>query len=899
MLVVLGALALTAGAGLAAPVGASQLPTSGNPLSPPVLKPSTPITSPPVSSCPWLQAAMKRNLAPKALAALVLGRMTLGEKLGELVLSGSGGYENLNQGVPRLCIPRLTLQDGPQGLAYGDTNVTQLPAPLGLAATFDTALARQYGQVLGTEARGQGFDVVQSPNVNIDRVPQNGRGYEGFGEDPFLVGSMGVSEILGIQATGTMADAKHFVAYNQETNRGELDTQVSERALQELYLPPFKAAVQQGHVDTIMCAYPRLNGTYQCEDPTLSQLLASWGFTGIVRSDLGAVHDPSAAIAAGTQLIKPASVAGLTTAVREHLLAVSDVDAAVSQVLTSMFAAGVVGRTVTGGPGTAVDSLADGLLARQVAERSAVLLKDQRGVLPLHAGTSVAVIGAAAGPVPVTTGFGSSFVTPSFTTTALPAIHDQAGTRAHVSFADGGSTTRAYPQIPSEDLAPSVGTGEGLTLNVAPTGVDAGEPPVQTLDPNIDVALRAHPAAVSTVPGAEVDPRPDEPSRSHRLDPLEPPDRTVLDLPSDWTQVDAVWTGSLTLPKSGLYSFSLRGSGGATLFLDGVPVVADPESHVNGVWSQAVSLTAGHHYRVQLSWVPFARTALTGQTKLFPSALALGMEYVSGDIAQAVATARSAKVAVVFAGDYNAEGYDRPSLSLPGDQNQLIAAVAAANPHTVVVLDTGGPVLMPWLSQVAGVVEGWYGGEESGTAIAAVLYGDVDPSGRLPVTFPVSDAAAAVNTPAQWPGIGLVSTYSEGLEVGYRYNNATGVAPLFPFGYGLSYTGFSQRLVATTRTATGYALTVAVTNTGATAGTDVPQAYLTFPAAADEPPAQLVAFASVSVPARRTRTVHLTVPASAFRSYQGSSWTTVPGTYTLAVGESSADHPLQATVQLP
>ena len=198
--------------------------------------------------CPWLKAAMDRAEPPAQLAALVEDRMNVSEKVSELVLYSDGDYENINAGVPRLCIPSLAVQDGPQGLAYGDTNVTQLPSPLGVAATFNTATARAYGVVEGSEAPGQGIDAIQGPTLNIDRVPESGRSYEGYGEDPVLVSAMGVADIEGIQSTGTMAMAKHFAVYNQETDRGVLDDQVSERALHELYLPPFEAAVSQAHV---------------------------------------------------------------------------------------------------------------------------------------------------------------------------------------------------------------------------------------------------------------------------------------------------------------------------------------------------------------------------------------------------------------------------------------------------------------------------------------------------------------------------------------------------------------------------------------------------------------------------------------------------------------------------
>ena len=331
--------------------------------------------------CPWLKTAMDRAEPPAQLAALVEDRMNVSEKVSELVLYSDGDYENINAGVPRLCIPSLAVQDGPQGLAYGDTNVTQLPSPLGIAATFNTATARAYGVVEGSEARGQGIDAIQGPTLNIDRVPESGRSYEGYGEDPVLVSAMGVADIEGIQSTGTMAMAKHFAVYNQETDRGVLDDQVSERALHELYLPPFKAAVSQANVGSVMCAYPRLDGTFQCQQPQLLGLLASWGFTGFIRSDLGSVHDPVAAIESGIDLIKPENAGQLDALVRQGQLPLSSVDAAVTRLLTVMFTHHLVGRFEQATPGTPVDSPAHTHLALTAAEQSAVLLKD-RGSRP-------------------------------------------------------------------------------------------------------------------------------------------------------------------------------------------------------------------------------------------------------------------------------------------------------------------------------------------------------------------------------------------------------------------------------------------------------------------------------------------------------------------------------------
>ncbi|MHB1711954.1 MAG: glycoside hydrolase family 3 protein [Acidimicrobiales bacterium] len=862
-----------------------------------------PAVTPGVASCPWLAQAMNMHEPPAALAGLVLARMTLTEKLGEIVLASGGGYENFNAGVPRLCIPSLTLQDGPQGLAFGDTGVTQLPSPLGVAATFDTAIARQYGAVEGAEARGQGIDVVQGPNLNIDRVPQSGRAYEGYGEDPLLASAMGVADIKGIQSQGVLADAKHLVAYSQETNRVDLNTSVSARTLHEIYLRPFEAAVRTAHVDSVMCAYPELNGTFQCQDPMLTRLLDSWGFAGFYRSDLGAAHDPAAALKAGIDLLKPETVAHLAADISTGSLPMAAVNSAVLRVITEMFATGLVGRPVTGSPGTPVDSAAHTAFALSAAERSFVLLRNRKGLLPLdaaHVG-SIAVIGADAKSAPLTAGHGSSYVNPPFTSLPLTAIRQRAGAGVGVSYVNGGSTTKPLPDVPSSFLAPGAGAGHGLTLTIA-QGTPGGRT-LRTADPMAGAVVRVDPLSVGMGPG----------TGRHKLHgPLGstlPNNRanenapavtsgTHLTLPASWANATATFTGTVTFPRTGLYSLALEGSGGATLTLDGVPAVSDPVSHIRSTWAQAVQITGGHAYKVVMTWKPFASLSAAGRVTLVPSSMQLGWQYDTGSINAAVAAARAAQVAVVFGGTYSSEGLDHPSLQLPGDQNALISAVAAANPRTVVVLNTDGPVLMPWLHAVSGVVEAWYPGEVDGTAIAALLFGGVDPSGRLPVTFPVSEAQSAIHTAAQWPGINLVSTYSEGLDVGYRYYNAKHIRPLFPFGFGLSYTSFSMRGLAVARTPSGYGVSVEVTNTGHRSGVDVPQVYLSFPKAAGEPPDQLAAFTTVTLAPGQTKTVTLAVPRSALACFLHGRWSTLPGTYVLSAGQSSADLPLHASVQV-
>jgi beta-glucosidase len=647
-------------------------------------------------------------------------------------------------------------------------------------------------------------------------------------------------------------------------------------------------------VASVMCAYPRLDGTFQCQDPALAQTLGQWGFTGFVRSDQGAVHDPIAALEAGTDLLKPAFVSSLAADVAKGALSLSRVDAAAQNVLSHMFAYGLIGRPLEGTPGTSVDTSAHAVVARQDAERSVVLLRNLRGTLPLRPSSlrSVAVIGAAASDSPVTAGYGSSHVIAPFVSTPLAAIKTRLGRQVTVRYADGGSTTRALPPIPSADLSPVSGRGHGITLTVGQlqkpsavvTALDlvaAASVRTQAPSPGSANLVKGNPLAVHK-PGSGAVPatKPDIVATSRG---------PQITLPPRWGPSTVTWTGTLDVPRSGMYSLSLGGSGSATLSLDGAAVVDDRVAHGPGTWSAASYLQARHPYRLELTWIPLDNGDGTKST------MAVGMAYESDAIAAAAAAARAAQVAIVFAGDYSGETFDRPTLELPGDQDALIRAVAAANPHTVVVLDTSGPVLMPWLNRVSSVLEAWYPGEEDGAAIAAVLVGNVSPSGHLPVTFPASQTTSAVSSPSQWPGTNLVSSYSEGLDVGYRHNQQAGTRPLFPFGFGLSYTTFAVSKLSISPGTNAVNVSLEMTNTGHRFGRDVIQAYLSYPAAAGEPPGKLVAFRAVAASVGGTVRVNLSIPREEFQVYGNSGWTVVPGRYTLGVGDSSASLPLQGS----
>ncbi len=694
--------------------------------------------------------------------------MTLAEKLGEVSLAAGGGYENENAGVPRLCIPQLTLQDGPNGIANGDTGVTQLPASLGVAASFDPLVAYAYGRVLGAEARAQGVTVVQGPNLNLARVPTSGRAFEAYGEDPYLTSIMGIADIEGIQSQGVMADAKHFTAYTQETARLNLNQIITERALQEVYFPPFVAAVEQAHVASVMCVYGRIDFVYVCQNPAMFDMLTKdWGLQGFVRSDLGAVNDPVAAFRAGLDAIKPAATAELATAAEDGQLPIGRLDDAVVRILREMFAFGLVRHPLTGSPGTPVDTAGHAKLALATAERSMVLLKDRRGILPLVKSRlrTVALIGKGAGPHATTAGAGSAHVIAPFVITPLGAMRRWLGKKVKVTFSPGGSAHEALPLIPSRYITSSrplsPGVGSPMFAGEKPRG-DADLPILNR--PGIVTAE----VATASLPGSG--PR--------------------------WL----TWTGTLTPPHTGLYDLSLTSPGDTWFYLDHKLVLADRGLHGPASWSTTVHLVRGQQYELELRW--FAVGA--GEDPR------LGWQDVTPMIAAAVRAARHASVAVVFASDYNSEGFDRPTLALPGDSDALISAVAAANPRTIVVLNTGGAVLMPWLSKVAGVLEAWYPGEEDGAATLAVLRGSVDPSGHLPVTFPASDSQSATAQTRSWPGVDSNVYFEDGLDVGYRYYDAKGIRPLFPFGYGLSYTTFALSDPVAHHSAGGYVVDVRV-----------------------------------------------------------------------------------------
>jgi beta-glucosidase len=778
----------------------------------------------PGSSCPWVTST-----APiSQRVAQLMSQMSLSQEISMVEGHGtSNPYVFYTPAISSLCVPAMGLEDGPAGVADGLTGVTQLPAGVALAAAWDPSLAQQYGQVIGAEEFGKGASANLGPTVNIDRDPRWGRSFEALSEDPFLNSALDVAEINGVQGQDVMSQVKHFDAYNQETYRNTSadDVIVDNRALHEIYMPSFYAAVKQANAASVMCAYSMVNGNFSCNNSYLetSVLRDEWGFPGFMTSDYGALHSTQGALE-GTDMEQPENTyygTALSSAIRKATIPRSALNTMVQRILTEMFQYNLFNQPRTGSTSATVTTPANQAVGTTVAEEGTTLLKNSGSILPLpasNAGT-IAVIGPSASAAPTYAGGGSAYVIPSSTVTPLAGIQAAAGSGTNVVYSQGLPTDTSLPSIPSSSLSP----------------------------------------AYSSTPSG------------------------------------GSYSGTLTAPETGTYVLALTNPCGCYtpthLSVNGQQILNNPSTPPVHTYSVAVNLTAGQQYTLSIS----------GQSSQLlwgtPSALA-------PSINAAVSAAKSASAAVVVVSDdTESEAADRPSLNLPSAQDELIQAVVAANPNTIVVIDAGAPVAMPWLSQAAAVLDAWYPGQVSGTSLASVLFGQTDPSGHLPVTFPTSLSQVPASTIAQFPGNGSQVQYSEGIGVGYRWYNANNVTPLFPFGFGLSYTQFAfsnlQVSPATVNGTQDVQVSATVTNTGQRAGSDVAQLYLGDPSAAGEPPRQLAGFQRVNLAPGASAQVSFTVTPQQESWWDDSAngWTQSEGTYNVYVGDSSAlsSLPLQAT----
>jgi beta-glucosidase len=800
--------------------------------------------------------------------------MTLDDKItmvdGAGFSYGTAGYVGHIAAIPRLCEPGLNLEDGPQGVADGVPGVTQLPAPVALASSWNPSLARQYGGVVGSEERGKGADVNLGPTVNIVRDPRWGRAFETYGEDPYLSGQTAVGYIEGVQSKGVMAQVKHWAVYNQETNRNTAqdDALIGHRAMHEIYLPQFRAAVQQGKASSVMCSYAVINGQFACEnDYILNVLKHQWAFPGFVTSDWGATHSTVPSAKAGLDMDMPGGQsfgpnyygAPLKAAVQSGQVPMATINEMVSRILTEMFRFDLFASPPQGSLTAPVTSKAHAAVGRAVEESGTVLLKNSGHVLPLEPGRSgrVAVIGSDAGQAAMTSGGGSAGVVPPYTVTPIDGIRARAArSGVGVSYSQGD-----VPVTGALDAVPSSAFPGGLQVSYYNNTSQSGTPAATGTAPSVNLSWNGSPA-----PGVNA---------------------------TGWS---AKISGQISLPDAGRYDLSLTLTGQATVLVNGNKVISGSGAFTGGASTSRATVTLPRGTTsIEVDYAaPSSGTASLTLGWATPSMR-------SQLLTEAATAAGQAGVAVVFASLFETEGADLPNIGLPASENDLIAAVAKANPNTVVVLNTGSAVTMPWLPEVRGVIEAWYPGQDDGHEIAAVLFGDVNPSGKLPVSFPRRLSEVPASTQQQWPGVHGDVHYSEGLLVGYRWYTTRGIQPMFAFGYGLSYTTFAFRGLQLYHHGNGRVSVCAeVTNTGSRTGTDVVQLYVHDPASTGEPAEQLKAYQQVTLRPHQTRRVELNLARDAFSWWNPSSasWTLTPGTYRVMVGDSSDHLPLTAALTL-
>jgi beta-glucosidase len=860
----------------------------------------------------------------------LLAQMTIEEKVN--LIRGGAEPASENQGeagflpaVPRLGIPSLRFADGPPGV------LTRVPAQaptatMGVAATWSRSTAERNGVVIGRDARSVGIDVVLQPLINIDRDISFARGYNTFGEDPFLSGEMGASEIRGVQSQGVMAQAKHYVGYDTDN----YDVVIDPQTLHEVYVAPFAAAVAAG-VASIMCSYNRINAQYACGNSgTLQTILRKeLGFEGFVTSGWGAIHnvrfinrgldmempgdlgpdsppspytyfqthapDPAKKPAIDPGALDPGALAGLwrdtlpeeppnalhfggfprdrdhTTlarVLRDGVVTEVTVTAAARRVVCELDRFGYLdGKRKQALPAPAIE--ANAKVIERTAEEASVLLKNRDHVLPLKSDdlASLAVIGPTAGQVASIGLFGER--SPGLTQRQVgPA-------EAIARLAPGSHLVLAV----DDDMTGTPIPATALSHEGKP-GLERGTANATEVDKTLNFTATSHSSL--------------------------PPDSS------------ASWSGDLSIATAGNYWLYLQVSGGrAVLNVDGKMVgrtgavmgamhgdiqhatqdnVLPTQDGLDNV-RRAVQLEAGKHaLSVQLS----------PDTSHAPAQIRLSwMTPEARDAAHlaAIQAARNARTAVVFVWTRG-----RPVFGLPGSQDELIEAVAAANPNTIVVLNTSQPVAMPWLDRVKGVLQMWWPGDEGGWATARILLGKANPSGHLPFTwarrledYPATDPAHPERSAR---GVDGKTTFSEGLLVGYRWFDSEHIEPLFPFGFGLSYSSFEILGAKGRRTSSGgAAVSVRVRNAGKAAGDVVPQLYLEAPSAPVQgimfAPRTLAGFERLRLAGNETREVTLQIPARAFQYWSESAhrWQAPEGTRVIRVGLSSRE--LAATVTLP
>jgi beta-glucosidase len=820
----------------------------------------------------------------------ILSQMTLDEKLS--YIGGTGFFDIKPIPVPGLQVPinpQIFQTDGPLGVRRNSPGI-RFTSGLTLAATWNRSLAQEVGIAMGRDTRARGYFTILGPGMDFYRVPLGGRNFEYMtGEDPFLGGQLVPKVIQGIQSQGVWACAKHYVCNDEEENRTNVQILVDDRTLREIYLPVFEAAVKDGHVATVMSAYNGVNGFFCSEDSFLLQqvLKKEWGFRGLLMSDYNAIHDGLSAALNGCDLDLPAGNFMNSKVLSPYIpapLSVATIDDKVRRILRDVVSYGFLDRQQLD-PTIPLDDPVSETTALKEAREGIILLKNKGNLLPLSENVhSIAVVGPFAQGAPPT-GFGSSYVTPISFVSVLEGIQNEVGPGTTVDLI---STNTLDPENASWEFVNANGElQQGLQAEYFTSNDLTGTPAVTRVDNHLNFDWDINPIPVSQNQGG----------------------------------FSARWTTQVRPTISGDHVFKVRGDGGLRLIVNGQTLFDNFNSPTlppvgygpTPAYSAKIALQAGQVYTVEIDYrrVSFA----LGDGGFFDSFEQGGLTGVQASWASLEAPPNFVKydAVIICAGisnEYEGEGEDR-AFTLPEFQDELIKNLSQVNPRTIVEFYGGGNFdSTQWINQVAGLIETFYPGQNGGQALAEILFGDVNPSGKLPVTFEkkITDNPAYATFPSAINTHPDAIPYSEGIFVGYRGYEHKHIQPLFPFGFGLSYTNFSfsnLKIAPTTWNGTGeVTVSFTVTNTGKRAGAEVAQLYVGQQnPTISRPIKELKGFQKVLLEPNQSQTVTLKLNQRSFAYFNASTgkWDALPGKYNVLVGSSSQDSDLKLTgaVDLP
>jgi beta-glucosidase len=804
----------------------------------------------------------------------IIKQMTLQEKI-EFI----GGYKSFNiRPFEKYGIPEIRMADGPVGVRnYGAS--TAYPASITLAAAWDVDIAKKVGQSIGMEAKAKNVQIMLGPAMNIYRAPYCGRNFEYLGEDPFLAGEIASSYILGMQNEGVVATAKHYAANNQEFDRNNVSSDMDERTLQEIYLPAFKACVEKGKVGAIMTSYNLINGVHCSQnDYIINKILKKeWGFDGIVMSDWTSTYDGIACANGGLDLEMPAGILmnpdTLISAIKAGKISEKTIDDKVRRILMLYEKFGFFEHQDVSKEFTLDKDYVRGI-SLDAARGGITLLKNRENILPISTKKplKIAVLGFNAEPA-VTGGGGSSYVKPEFPVSLTEAIKKIGGKNVEINYAKGVFVESKLP--------------EGFfNKQQFYTYVDKQKTKGVTADFYNNIELQGE-RILSKV--------------FERLD-ITFDDSTIANLPEN--NFSARFTGYFKVPKTAVYRFSLAGDDGYRLFINDKKVLEFWLNQAETVRSYDTLLKQNTEYKVAVEYYQAGGGA---SVRLAYSEKANVNNESDRELQEAVSLARKSDVVIISAGftsETEAEGNDR-TYEMPYNQDGFIEKITAVNSNCIVVLNSGGNVKMDWLEKTAGLIHAWYPGGEGNIAVAEILFGITNPSGKLPVSFEKEWKDNATANSYFDDDKDKKVFYSEGVFLGYRHFDKTGIQPLFPFGFGLSYTQFeySDLKVNAETLKIGDKLTVTykVKNIGNYDGAEVSQVYVTDPQSMlPRPQKELKGFSKTFLKKGEVKEVTVELEPSAFSYFnkEKGGWNIEPGEFGILVGSSSQDIKLQKSIQI-